>query len=228
LATYDVQRRNLIVCQVGEDGATLGPPKTYVAHPVPSTGSQDLYVQCLDLHPSGKKLYLGLFSTGVIDTPLVVHDLGPGGMPTARPPRAYAIHEPMTHQFAASAVARHPTGRLLYAIGRRSWGLAVFKLDPEGDPIQEGAFVTDEIVQYGGVSLGFLPGDGRSRADKLVIGSLTLGPPDTPTMRTIDLNKEGLPVGLQTQEYKLANATSVFDPGYASLTVGPQGVYYRT
>jgi hypothetical protein len=180
------------------------------------------------LHPNGKKLYLGLFSTGVIDTPLVVHDLGPGGMPTARPPRAYAIHEPITHQFACSAVALHPTGRLLYAIGRRSWGLAVFKLDPEGEPIQEGAFVTDEIVQYGGVSLGFLPGDGRSRADKLVIGSLILGPPDTPTMRTIDLNKEGLPVGLQTQEYKLANATSVFDPGYASLTVGPQGVYYRT
>jgi hypothetical protein len=77
--------------------------------------------------------------------------------------------------------------------------------------------------------LGFVAGDGQSRPDRLVIGSLTLGnAPDTPTMRTLDLNKDGLPIGLQTKEYTLPNATSVFDPGLVSLTVGPKGIYYRT
>jgi hypothetical protein len=208
---------------------TLGTPKAYVAHPGVSSVRQDIYVQCLGLHPRGRKLYVGVFpigSTG-IDTPLVVYDLGPDGMPTSRPPRAYTVHEPVTHQFGCWAIALHPNGHWLYAIGRRSWSLAAFKLDSEGEPIQEGSFITNEIVQYGGVSLGFVAGEGLSRADMLVIGSCTLGPPDTPTMRTIDLDKDGRPVGSQTRDYALPNATSIFDPGYAALTVGHQGVYYK-
>jgi hypothetical protein len=212
---------------------TLGSPKTYVAHPGTSSVRQDIYVQCLGLHPLGRKLYVGVFpigSTG-IDTPLVVYDLGADGMPTAKPPRAYTVHDPVTQQFGCWAMAFHPNGHWLYAIGRRSWSVAVFKLDPEGEPVQQGSFITDEIVHYGGVSLGFVAGDEQSRVDKLVIGSLTLGnanTPDMPTMRTLDLNKEGAPIGSQTQDYPLPNATSVFDPGYAALTVGPKGVYYKT
>jgi hypothetical protein len=230
-SSSDVQRRDLIVARVGEDGVTFGLPRAYPAHPAPSAERQNIFVQCLGLHPQGKKLYLGLFSIGdapPFDTPLVVYDLGLDGMPTDRPPRAYRVSEPVTQRFGCLAIALHPTAGLLYAIGRGSWGLAVFKLDPEGEPAEEGAFVTDEIVHYGGVSLGFVAGDGRSRADRLVVGSMTLGPPDIPTMRTVDLNREGMPVGTQTKDYTLANATSAFDLGYASLTVGPKGAYYKT
>jgi hypothetical protein len=41
----DVQQRGLVIARTGEDGVTVGPPTTFLAHPTPSPVKQYIYVQ---------------------------------------------------------------------------------------------------------------------------------------------------------------------------------------